>query len=476
MSSAPAALLGDQLPRFCSLPDWVASEWDGKATELAGMAGLRLDPWQSMVLERGLGRGPDGRRAAFEVALIVSRQNGKGSILEALELAGLFLFDDVRLILHSAHEFKTASEAFRRIQSLVVDNPVFASRVSMIRTGAGTEAIELRDGKRLRFVARSSGTGRGFSADLVILDEAYKLDDRAMSALLPTLSARPDPQVWYTSSAGSEESVQLGRVRERGLAGSDPSLAFFEWSVPDDAEPSSPAAWARANPGMGIRITESHVERERAALSADAFAAERLGIGRYPTDLAGAWRVVPRETWDGLVDARSEPLPPVAFAVGVAGDRAAAAIGVAGRRPDGLLHVEVADYRPGTAWVVPRLLELYAKHSPCAVVVDEAGHEGSFVAALESGGVRVLSPAARQVAQGFGQFFEAAVDSGSLRHRGQPELGAALAGASTRDLADGRAWQRKGAVADISPLVAVTLAGWGLSMRAGGGEPSAWLV
>ena len=48
----------------------------------------------------------------LEVALIVSRQNGKGSILEALELAALFLDDFIPprgLILHSAHEFKTAA-------------------------------------------------------------------------------------------------------------------------------------------------------------------------------------------------------------------------------------------------------------------------------------------------------------------------------------------------------------------------------
>jgi hypothetical protein len=35
--------------------------------------------------------------------------------------------------------------------------------------------------------------------------------------------------------------VQLGRVRERGLTGVDPSLAFFEWSVPDGYDPADPA-------------------------------------------------------------------------------------------------------------------------------------------------------------------------------------------------------------------------------------------
>jgi hypothetical protein len=54
----------------------------------------------------------DGKWAAFEVGLNVARQNGKGSILEARELAGLFLLGE-RLIIHSAHEFATSLEAFR---------------------------------------------------------------------------------------------------------------------------------------------------------------------------------------------------------------------------------------------------------------------------------------------------------------------------------------------------------------------------
>jgi phage terminase large subunit-like protein len=289
-------LRGEQEPRVCSLPDYDADESGRNAVALAGVAGLSLDPWQSLVLESGL-RRRGGKWAAFEVALIVARQNGKGTVLEALELAALFLFPDIRLILHSAHEFKTAAEAFLRIRSLIEGNPEFESRVARIRTAAGAESVELKDGKRLRFVARSSGSGRGFTSDLVILDEAYNLGDREMSALLPTLSARPDPQIWYTSSAGGPDSVQLGQVRARGVAGGDRSLAFMEWSADESGyDPADPADWARANPGLGIRIDPEYVERERAALGPDAFARERLSIGDYPAD-AGNWETIAADAW-----------------------------------------------------------------------------------------------------------------------------------------------------------------------------------
>ena len=291
-----AALLGDQSPRVCWLPPFDSDRSGRNAVTLAGAARLQLDPWQRLVLEAGL-RRRGGKWAAFEVGLIVARQNGKGTVLEALELAALFLFPDLRLILHSAHEFKTSQEAFLRIRTLIEDNPDFDSQVSRIRTAAGAEAVELKDGKRLRFVARSSGSGRGFTSDLVILDEAYKLGDQEMAALLPTLSARPDPQVWYTSTAGDQDSIQLSRVRARGVAGGDASLAFLEWSAAETDDPSLPDTWAHANPGLGIRIAPDYIEREMAALGPEAFARERLSIGDWPIGDAGQWSTISADAW-----------------------------------------------------------------------------------------------------------------------------------------------------------------------------------
>jgi phage terminase large subunit-like protein len=289
-------LLGDQRPRLESFPradDWSQGE---DAVELARQAGLVLDDWQRYVLRQALAtRGK--KWAAFEVCLILARQNGKGAVLEALELAALFLFDDVQLILHSAHKFDTAADAFRRILGLIEANPDFACEVKKVIRSHGSESIELKNGKRLRFIARSSGAGRGFAADLVILDEAYDISEDSMASMLPTLSTRPNPQVWYTSTAGDQGSVQLGRVRDRGLRGDDRSLAFFEWSVdPLNYDPGDPVCWAQANPGLWIRITADYIALEQAALNPEAFARERLSVGDYPVD-GGAWETIRADAW-----------------------------------------------------------------------------------------------------------------------------------------------------------------------------------
>jgi hypothetical protein len=468
LDAPPVRLLGSQTPRLLSLPPYEPGDSTAlgdDAIELAALASLDLDPWQQFILRHSLRRRRNGKWAAFEVGGVLPRQNGKGAVLEARELAGLFLLDE-QLLLHSAHEFKTAREAFRRIQRLIQGTRDFDRRVKRMYTANGNEMIELKSGQRLQFVARSAGSGRGFSGDFIGLDEAQHLSDEPMAALLPTLSARPNPQVWYMGTAGTEVSIQLGRVRERGCRGNDPSLFFAEWSVDEeDYAAADPGAVALANPSLGIRISLDYVNQERAALSPEAFARERLGVGNWPTDLTDAWQVVSRRAWDALADNDSELEDPVAFAVGVRPDERSASIAVAGRRGDGRLFVEVVEHRPGTSWVTQRMGELDDQWSPCAIVVDVGGPAGSLVSDLENAGLRVVAPQVRQVSDAAEQFYDLVMDSKSLRHLGdvtsQRPLRQALGAATKRPLRDKWTWERRHPTVDMSPLEAVTLAAWG---------------
>ena len=54
----------------------------------------------------------------------------------------------------------------------------------------------------------------------------------------------------------------------------------------------------------------------------------------------------------------------------------------------------------------------------------------------------------------------AGVSEGTVSHRGEPELLAAVGGASRRAVGDGWKWSRKDSTVDISPLVAATYSHW----------------
>jgi len=359
----------------------------------------------------------------------------------------------------------TAAEAFLRIENLIEGCPQLDREVLRIRRSHGEEAIELRSGKRLKFLARTRGSGRGFTGDCVILDEAQNLGHENMAALLPTLSTRSNAQVWYFATAGTPESIQLGLVRSRALGGDDPSLAFFEWSAEAGDDHASLDTWAKANPNMnapGHGITHEYIAKERLALAPHIFARERLGIGDYPTDKAAAWAVIGQDAWSLCQDSRSRIEDDVAFAVDVTPDRSSAVIAVAGYRPDGLLHVEVIQREAGTAWVVREMTRLADRYDPAATVVDPSGPAGSLIAELEAAGVAVTQPTARDAAQACGQLYDAVTHTKSLRHLGQDSLTAAVAGAERRKVSDAWCWDRKALTVDLSPLVAATLAAWGL--------------
>lgn len=467
-TSPPGVMLGAQTPRVEAIPDYVSSA-GLEAIEFCESFGLHLDPWQQYVLMHSLGERANGKWASFEVGLLVPRQNGKGSVLEARELAGMFLFEE-ELILHSAHEFKTAQEAFRRVLSHVENSDSLKKRVKSVRTSHGEEGIELRSGARLRFVARSTGSGRGFSGDLVILDEAYNLGPKAMSALLPTLSARPNPQIWYTSSAGIETSDQLRNVRQRGVARTSPRLAFFEWSCPADVDSDDRDAWRQANPAYGIRISEEFVESEREAMDADSFARERLGVWFD----ASANMVIPQAAWVAIADPTSVITGATVFALDGNPERTSAAIAVAGARDDELCHVEVVDVHEGTGWVVPRVLELHERWRPKAWLLDPASAAGSWIPELQEAGIEPVLVTGREMGQACGAFYDAAVEKKSFRHRDQPELNGALAAAVKRPLADAWAWDKRNSAGTISPLVAATLAAHGFTKFGAVGAPNLW--
>ena len=464
-----------------------------EAIDLAAEAGLHLDPWQQHILRVGMGEKADGSWASFEVAVNVPRQNGKGGVIEARELWGLFIGGE-ELILHSAHEFKTAKAAFKRIERLIRRTPNLHKRVKRYWQTTGEEGIELHSGQWLRFVARSKGSGRGFTGNCNMMDEDMILGDNEMDALLPTMAAVEDPQIWYLGSAGlGAPSVQLARLRRRALAAieagkADPSLSYFEWSAdlhvkecPKDCDkhddPASDETVRKSNPALGYRLTLAKVANERATLSKEGYARERLGVGEYPSDEADAWQVIGKDVWEALADDESQPDDPVSFAIDVTPERSHASICVAGHFRD-RVHVEVIDNRPGTAWVPERIRELADRHGPRCIVIDPGSPAGSLIKDVtealkvdpdEEVGeeeepqlvVPVVQMKTRDVVQSVGQFYDA-VAAGRISHLDNAPLATALAGARKRDLGEAWAWARRGVGVDITPLVGVTQARWGL--------------
>jgi hypothetical protein len=470
--------VGSQTPRVRKVPPYV-STGGIEAIELYESTGQVLDPWQKIVLEDGCGELPNGRWAAFEVATIVPRQNGKGTIIEAREIAGLYLFGS-RLLIHSAHEFKTAAEGFRRVKSVIDNTDDLRRKVKKVTEAHGEEGIELLNGARLRFMARTRGSGRGFSADDLFLDEAYELQSASVAAMLPTLSARPNPQIWYFSSAPLRDSDQLRKIMKRGRS-DEPArrLAYFEWSAPRDASLDDPDALSQANPGLGIRLSREFCQTERDAMDDVEYARERLGIEE---DTSGS-TVIDMRVWAQLQN-KAKITGKIVLAFDMDNERAHTSISVAGGLAGGLVQAELIDNRTGHPyWLVDRIVELNRRHRPLAILVNGNSPANTEVSKLEDKGIKIYKVSASEMVTACGQFYDHCRSEPDHRPTGRfaphPALNASIIGARKRALGDGWAWARRDVTVDISPVVSITLAMWGYvtmaNKRKGSPPRAAWV-
>jgi hypothetical protein len=306
-----------------------------------------------------------------------------------------------------------------------------------------------------------------------VLDEAMIISEAAHSSAMPIIRASTavrGPQLWYTGSAVDQESHDHGvvwaRVRERGLAGGDESLAYFEWSAeaehPDDVSDEmalDQELWQRVNPAIVRgRVSLDHMEWERRAMSFRGFVTELLGVGDWPSTDVSQDVILSLEDWLELEDPGSVVVDPVCIAFDVSPERHTAIL-AAGRNERGVMHVEVVHAGAGTGWLTERLVELYRRHEVAEIVCDGYGPSAAMARKADDAGIRVRRLDSNEYGQACGAFVDAVAER-ALRHLGQEELSAAVRGAKARPLVDRWAWSRTKSSVNIAPLVAATLALW----------------
>lgn len=466
-------LIGSQKPRLSNYPTFFTSMADD-GVDFVETFGYKLLPWQEALFRHSLGETVDGLWSARRVGLIVVRQQGKTQLLEARELFGLFQLNEK--IFHTAQQAKTATLSWQELRNRIETYPELADLCMRPKNGGEETSIRLKadpkrgflDGERfVRYIARSPDSGRGFrDIDLVVCDEAYALSYAEWGSLGPTQRANRNPQAWFTSSAGTEDSEMLTKLRDAGVAQADPNLLFAEWSLPEGADPADRSLWPIAQASLGAPFcTVRNLEAEFMSLDFVEFAREHMGMWDDPRVNS----VIPIDAWqacklDDLPDG-SQPTVDVEWtvaAVDVAPDRAWASIAIAGRRPDGRSHVEVLWANEGTNWVLPQMQRLISSSSPPRAVALQAGAQaGAFYAELEEIGFKVHMLSPQEIAAATAKFYDDVV-GGRLTHLDDQSLVDGLSGAAKYPIGKvdhgGWGWLRKGPKVDITGIVACSYA------------------
>lgn len=480
-----------------------------EAVDLAATAGRELDDEDRLAVDAMLSYGPGGRWLTLEQVIIEARQNGKTyAMLEPVVMFDLWMLPPDKIV-WTAHQFKTARDAFDDFCVAIATSPALSRRVKRIDYSHGEESIELHhpdgptgQGAKLEFLARSQGGGRGKGGKRNVFDEALILDASRMGSLMPTLSARDDPQLTYGSSAGLLGSAHLRSLRNRGRAGGDPTLIYIEfsdsgsWEDPPCSEGKRCShlygvagcaldeedRWRAANHTLGRRpidggtakhgITLAYVRAERRTLPPLEFGRERMGWWEDPPNEGENPPEIDSARWQRLADPMApQPIGEVALAVEVPFDRSSTSIAASwwlGER----VMVMVTELA-GTSRAAAVVKALTEAHDVVDTSLRAGSPAGGLLERLEHEGVEVRSVSAQEDAQATAAFLDLitppqdeagnVTDEKLIGHLDQAALNAAVAVVRTRKVGvgGGKVWVDPEDLTNIAPLRAAALAAQG---------------
>jgi hypothetical protein len=203
---------------------------------LMSVCGLDPDPWQADFL----------RARPQRALLLASRQAGKSTVTAACALhEALYRPPSTILLLSPAQ--RQSAELLARVRSLVAMMPIAPPIDS-----EGALSVRFANGSRVLSLPGTEATVRGFTADLLVIDEAARVDDGLVAAVRPMLAV--------TGGRLVALSTPWGR---RG----------WFWHAWSGSEP-----WHRVSVAAGMvpRISTEFLEEERRSLPAHVFASEYL--------------------------------------------------------------------------------------------------------------------------------------------------------------------------------------------------------
>lgn len=440
--------MSEPLPRLGTPRTHANPTLGGGIAEVAHATGQDLMPWQRHVADvAGEVNPATGKWARSTVGLVVGRQQGKSYMvqkrIEWALLAG-------RRVAHLAQGRALVEAVFLDVARAFA-GPL-APYAETIRKSNGSERIETTTGGVYRVFAARPDSVRGFTADDLIVDEARELRDWSLiAAARPLLTASPNPQTWYLSSAGHLGSVVLNAVRDRGREG-DPSLAYFEYSPPPDADPGAPETWAHANPALGHTTTPEFLAEQYAVLPRNEFLNEHAAMW---VDVALEYAIAP-EAWAAVQVEQLPDDPDAAVWVGVSADPTTgdAAAAVAEYLPDGTVGVSLLSLGDLSADDLKGL----RRSRPVRTVAYDPATTRHYADTVDALGLQTLSVGGAQWANASAHFADL-VAGRRVVVMNHPTLDEQVAAAPRKTDLEGR-WRIVRDDAPIPALLAVVRAVW----------------
>lgn len=470
----------NQVPTSYAIPACVSND-AADAIELMTEAGLPLMEWQEFLLEAWMGVNEVGRWAAPTCANETPRQNGKTRVMQARMVAEPLFYNGS--VIYTSQLQKTSTETFRETAELCNSKALrkFVAPKG-IKTALGREEIVFKNGRRIKFLARTRTGGNGQHGSLLIFDEAQFLDPDAQSSFKPAISATLATRGAQTIYNGTppqpgDYGIIFERLRNDALGGRSPRTAYTEWSAGyGGVMPSTSLRdlWERVNPSYGILIQPETVESEQAEMDVDKFCHQRLGWWSGRED---AKTLIPAEQWDSCSKDEPQPWSRIAYGVKFTRDGACVALGVCTLDALGNAYVDFIRSEmtiTGISWLVQWLAQ--RADECCGIAIDGYGGSTDLAVQLASEGVphNCIMVARTGDAIAAASMLLNALADGTVEHSPDPALRESAIGSTRRRIGDRGGFGFGGDVSERIEACALALWAARTSKRDPEGEAIVW--
>ena len=466
----------NQEPTLRVCPDY--SETYGDAAYMFGTSfGITLDPWQKAVLDDWLAIDENNKWVASTCGLSVPRQNGKTALVKVRAMVGIFWLGET--ILFTCHEVRTSRQVFDSLADILNPNgeyPDVAAAVQYIKRSNGYEEIKVADwidddtgewhkGGKLLFSSRSKGASRGFTADVVIADEAMYMTDEQVAALVPTMASAAGGDMQFimlgTPPSPGDGGTVFRNTRAAAING-EKGVSWNEWGADEIGDVHDWSRIERCNPSLGKRLMRKAVESELSVMSPDTFARERLGW--WSKESRSADHVLDEDAWNACAEKNPRKEGIVVYAVKFSPDGSVGSLAACHKPEEGKPFVYIVDSRSlssGLAWFADFLAD--KEDEAAQIVVDGQSNAQALIERLLDAGVSpktIIRPKTADVIAANATLANAVMER-SMCHFAQPALDASATKTTRRRIGHDGGWGFATTdEADASLIEAAALALW----------------
>ena len=227
-----------------------------------------LEPWQQAHVGCAFGwKRDNGTRRYREVFDYEPRKNGKTCKAGGLILNMLFCDGEPGAQIYSAAaDHDQASLVFRQAYGML-KNASDLAELSKVYTAVKSIVIE-SVGSFYKVISSDAETKHGFNSHFIIVDEVHAHHSRDLiDVLVTSTGSRIQPMIWYITTADyfrpsicNEKYQYACKVRDGVIQDSSFLPIVYECLPTDDW--TSPDMWRKANPNLGISISEEYMHRE----------------------------------------------------------------------------------------------------------------------------------------------------------------------------------------------------------------------